>query len=76
MRLEPVHHASHRRYGKSHERLLAEERRDIAEIRSECLWCDWLWIGPAGEGREAARAHRFEAHPKAAKKMGRPKVKS
>jgi hypothetical protein len=39
--------------------------------RVSCLFCDWAYEGSMREGRGAARAHRLEAHPEAARKKRR-----
>lgn len=45
--------------------------RDEQPLRTSCLFCDWVFIGLAGEGRQAALAHREEHHPEAAVKRPR-----
>jgi hypothetical protein len=38
---------------------------------SSCAFCDWTHEGTAGEGRDAARAHREQEHPEACVKKPR-----
>jgi len=38
---------------------------DEQPITTRCAFCDWTHEGPAGEGRDAARAHREKKHPEA-----------
>lgn len=63
MRLESSTKSAQRRFGKSVQTRLEEERRDAQPTATGCLLCEWSHIGPAGEGREAAAEHRREAHP-------------
>ena len=42
----------------------AQERRDAAPLTVRCGLCEaWSFEGTAGEGREAAKAHRLKEHP-------------
>ena len=41
----------------------AQERRDAAPLTVRCALCGWSMEGTAGEGREAAKAHRLKEHP-------------
>lgn len=41
---------------------------------SRCLFCDWSFVGPTCDGREAAAAHRAKHHPGAVWKKKRVKA--
>lgn len=55
-------------------RELCDEIRDAQPIVERCLFCDWTWIGLAGEGRQAALEHRKAKHPEAAVRKARVRV--
>ncbi len=38
---------------------------DTQDITTSCFFCAWTFVGPAGEGREKALAHRQKKHPEA-----------
>jgi hypothetical protein len=59
---------------KTPEEIRAEEveARDSRPVTTRCGFCEeFVFEGPFAEGREAAKAHRVEFHPKAAKTKGR-----
>jgi hypothetical protein len=43
--------------------LREQESADVAPLLTRCVFCGWIYLGTAAEGRNEAREHRLQAHP-------------